>query len=58
VLERVCSACEAQESRTKVVRSAGKHSRLAVDGHSIANMLEIASNYGYRCYGRESAGEI
>jgi hypothetical protein len=36
----------------------GKHSRLTVDGDSNDNMIEIASNYGYRCYGRESAGGI
>jgi hypothetical protein len=42
----------------KVVRSTGKRYRLAVDGDSRDNMIEIASNYGYRCYGRESAGEI
>jgi hypothetical protein len=42
----------------KVVWSVGKHSSLTVDEDSNASMIEIASNYGYTCYGRESVGEI
>jgi hypothetical protein len=48
----------ARTKRGKVARSVGKRSRLAVSGDSNDDMIEIASNYGYRRYLREGAGEI